>query len=114
MISADEITDEMVAAGIAALRDAEKTHQEASLPDGPLGRYVPWIEHAVRSVLAAALATSAPIPEDDPEDNRAASAIRKLRILKRDFAMKGANATTIERVIDFIKSFRPRAGDRRR
>jgi hypothetical protein len=54
-----KITDEMKQAGIAALRNAEATHEAAKLPDGPLGRYVPWIEHAAVSVIEAALSLSA-------------------------------------------------------
>lgn len=35
--------------------------------------------------------------------HQAAAAIRKLEILKRDFRMKGANFTTMERAIDVIR-----------
>lgn len=38
-------------------------------------------------------------------DSRIEGAVRKLRALKRDFNMKGANATTMERAIDLIHSF---------
>jgi hypothetical protein len=60
-----KITDEMKQAGIAALRNAEATHEAAKLPDGALGRYVPWIEHAAVSVIEAVL-TAAPASAAEP------------------------------------------------
>ena len=40
----------------------------------------------------------------EPVDDRIESATRKLKALKRDFGMKGTNATTIERAIDLMRS----------
>lgn len=43
---------------------------------------------------------------EEKQRDRIDSAIRKLSILKRDFNMKGANATTMERAIDLLRSLR--------
>lgn len=55
-------------------------------------------EALVRSVFTVAPRTT------KTDHDRIESAIRKLRILKNDFKMKGANATTIERAIDLMNS----------
>lgn len=70
-----------------------------------------------RTTMADVLAKQAAVPRLRPAarptvapqqsgDDRIDSAIRKLRILKRDFNMKGAYATTMERAIDLLRSFR--------
>lgn len=58
-----KIPDEMIEAGIQALKLAESTHEASRFPDGALGRHVSWVEHAVRSVLTAALGSQAAAPD---------------------------------------------------
>lgn len=56
-------------------------------------------------LLGSAILEIVELRERLQPDDRVDGAIRKLRALKRDFAMKGANATTMERAIDLLRSF---------
>ncbi len=66
-------------------------------------------DHAIAAYLTArqisVLPASAPTPAHSGDEipEKAEAAIRKLKALKRDFNMKGANATTIERAIDLVR-----------
>lgn len=74
----------------------DQTYRDGTKGSDP--KFTKWnMEVAYRAGQESVL-TAAP-------DSRIESAIRKLRIIKRDFCMKGANATTLERAIDLMRSF---------